>query len=62
MTFQRFNGDALNDGLKWTEGFPIAYQDFKGSLKNRISPIRRWPIPGYWRYLEPEQGKFPGIC
>ena len=24
-TFQRFNGDHLNEGLKWTEGFPIEY-------------------------------------
>ena len=59
MTFQRFNGDALNAGLKWTEGFPIAYQDFKGSLENRNHPdtsIAYFRV--YWRYLEPEQGKF----
>ena len=24
-TFQRFNGDRLNEGLEWTEGFPIEY-------------------------------------
>lgn len=23
-TFQRFNGDALNEGRIWTEGFPLA--------------------------------------
>jgi hypothetical protein len=23
-TFQRSNGDRLNEGLKWTEGFPIS--------------------------------------
>lgn len=34
-TFQRFNGDELNSGVRWTEGFPIAYQEFKGSLKNK---------------------------
>ena len=28
MTFQRFNGDELNEGMGWTEGFPIEYQDF----------------------------------
>ena len=59
MTFQRFNGDALNDGLKWTEGFPIVYQDFKGSLKNKNFPDTSLAyFRVYWRYLEPEQGKF----
>ena len=28
MTFQRFNGDLLNEGSGWTEGFPIDYQEF----------------------------------
>jgi len=27
MTFQRFNGDELNEGKRWTEGKPIVYQD-----------------------------------
>jgi Domain of unknown function (DUF4832)/Beta-galactosidase len=59
MTFQRFNGDALNEGLQWTEGFPIVYQEFKGSLKNKNHPdtsIAYFRV--YWHYLEPEQGKF----
>ena len=59
MTFQRFNGDVLNAGLKWTEGFPIAYQDFKGSLKNKNHPDTSMAyFRVYWRYMEPEQGKF----
>jgi hypothetical protein len=59
MTFQRFNGDALNEGLKWTEGYPIAYQDFKGSLENKNHPatsIAYFRI--YWKFVEPERGKF----
>ena len=59
MTFQRFNGDALNEGQKWTEGFPIAYQEFKGSLENRNHPattIAYFRV--YWRYIEPERGKY----
>ena len=58
-TFQRFNGDALNAGTGWTEGFPIAYQEFKGSLKNPDHPdtsIAYFRV--YWRYIEPERGKF----
>jgi hypothetical protein len=59
MTFQRFNGDQLNEGLKWTEGYPIAYQPFKGSLENPNHPatsIAYFRV--YWRFVEPEQGKY----
>ena len=58
-TFQRFNGDALNEGKNWTEGYPIVYQDFNGDLTNRNFPmtsIAYFRI--YWRFLEPEKGKY----
>lgn len=58
-TFQRFNGDSLNSAYKWTEGFPIVYQDFDGDLKNIDHPqtsIAYFRID--WSFLEPEQGKF----
>lgn len=58
-TFQRFNGDTLNTGLKWTEGFPIEYQPFKGDLKNIDHPMTSIAyLRVYWRYLEPEVGKY----
>ncbi len=59
MTFQRFNGDKLNDGKKWTEGYPIVYQEFKGSLKNENHPdtsIAYFRI--YWKFIEPEPGRY----
>jgi hypothetical protein len=59
MTFQRFNGDELNEGSGWTEGFPIDYQNFDGDLTNKDHPattIAYWRI--YWKYLEPEMGKY----
>lgn len=59
MTFQRFNGDTLNDGKEWTEGFPIEYQDFDGNLENKNYPmtsIAYFRI--YWRFLEPKQGEY----
>jgi hypothetical protein len=59
MTFQRFNGDALNEGLRWTEGHPIEYQEFSGSLENKDHPdtsIAYFRI--YWRYLEPKRGEY----
>ena len=59
MTFQRFNGDSLNQGLKWTEGFPIDYQEFKGSLENKNHPatsIAYFRI--YWKFVEPAMGQY----
>ncbi len=59
MTFQRFNGDALNQGLKWTEGYPIAYQEYTGSLENRDHPATTMAyFRIYWRFVEPERGKY----
>ncbi|MBW7997124.1 MAG: DUF4832 domain-containing protein [Candidatus Glassbacteria bacterium] len=54
MTFQRFNGDTLNAGSRWTEGFPIVYQDFDGDLTNEDHPATSlvyWRV--YWRYIHP---------
>ena len=59
MTFQRFNGDALNTGAGWTEGFPIEYQEFDGDLTNQDHPattIAYWRI--YWKFIEPEMGNY----
>ncbi|HLJ13489.1 MAG TPA: DUF4832 domain-containing protein [Bryobacteraceae bacterium] len=58
-TFQRFNGDALNAGESWTEGYPIVYQQFKGDLHNRDYPMTSIAyFRVYWRFLEPEKGKY----
>jgi len=59
MTFQRFNGDSLNEGSGWTEGFPIDYQEFNGDLSNLNYPsttIAYWRV--YWKFMEPEEGKY----
>jgi hypothetical protein len=59
MTFQRFNGDNLNAGSGWTEGYPIDYQNFDGDLTNKDHPattIAYWRI--YWKFLEPEMKKY----
>lgn len=58
-TFQRFNGDELNSGAGWTEGFPIEYQEFDGDLKNKNHPqtsIAYFRV--YWKFVEPEEGKY----
>jgi len=64
-TFQRFNGDKLNDlslnnGQGWTEGYPIDYQEWDGAtLQNENHPdttIAYWRV--YWRFVEPERGRY----
>jgi hypothetical protein len=58
-TFQRFNGDRLNEGLKWTEGYPIDYQKPTGSLTNENHPrtsIAYFRI--YWKFVEPAPGQY----
>lgn len=58
-TFQRFNGDALNAGGKWTEGFPIQSQPWNGSLHNKDYPdtsIVYFRV--YWRFIEPQKGVY----
>lgn len=58
-TFQRFNGASLNAGEKWTEGFPIKYEPFHGSLGNPDYPetsIAYFRV--YWRFVEPEKGVY----
>ncbi len=55
-TFQRFNGDALNEGKKWTEGFPIVYQPDTGSRVNVNHPATSIAyLRVYWRYIQPEK-------
>ncbi len=54
-TFQRFNGDTLNAGHGWTEGYPIEYQTFNGDLTNKGYPqttIAYFRVD--WAFLEPE--------
>lgn len=59
MTFQRFNGDALNEGTRWTEGYPIVYQEFKGNLENKNHPMTSIAyFRVYWKFIEPEPGRY----
>jgi hypothetical protein len=56
QTFQRFNGDDLNPGIRWTEGHPIEYQPFHGDLTNRDYPATTTAyFRVYWRFVEPER-------
>ncbi len=58
-TFQRFNGDELNDGIGWTEGYPIEYQPFDGDLVNKDYPnttIAYFRVN--WRFVEEAPGEY----
>ena len=58
-TLQRFNGDSLNEGTKWTEGHPIVYQPFNGKLAVKDQPMTTIAyFRVYWRFVEPEMGKY----
>ena len=59
MTFQRFNGDALNEGKKWTEGYPVEYQPFDGDVTNEGYPqtsLAYFRI--YWKFVQPEKERY----
>ena len=55
QTFQRFQGDPLNPGLKWSEEGPTAPLAASGAADFPASTIAycRW----FWETLEPEQGR-----
>ena len=56
QTFQRFNGDALNAGVKWSEEGPTEALAANGSavdFPRSTIAYCRW----FWETLEPEQGK-----
>jgi len=58
-TFQRFNGDELNEGIGWTEGLPIEYQPFDGDVTNKNYPqttIAYFRVN--WRFLETEPEQY----
>src|SRR6185437_15109704 len=58
-TFQRFNGDNLNAGTIWTEGFPIKPQPTDGKLRNKDYPMTSIAyFRVYWRFVEPEEGVY----
>lgn len=59
MTFQRFNGDKLNQGKGWTEGLPIEYQPFDGNLENENHPDTSLAyFRVYWKFIEPAKDEY----
>ncbi|HZT69901.1 MAG TPA: DUF4832 domain-containing protein [Terriglobia bacterium] len=57
QTFQRFNGDALNPGLRWSEEGPTTVLQpaaEKPDFPESSISYCRW----FWNVLEPQQGRF----
>jgi hypothetical protein len=57
QTFQRFNGDAINPGTRWSEVGPEAKlkaAETKPDFPAASVAYFRW----FWSQLEPEQGKY----
>jgi len=58
-TLNRFNGDPLNEGTKWTEGYPVQDYPFRGSLEVKGQPMTSIAyLRIYWKFLEPERGEY----
>jgi photosystem II stability/assembly factor-like uncharacterized protein len=58
-TLNRFNGDPLNPGTKWTEGHPIEDYPFQGKLDVAGQPLTSIAyFRVYWKYVEPEMGQY----
>ena len=58
-TLNRFNGDPLNPGTGWTEGYPIPDYPFNGRLEvpgQPLTTIAYFRI--YWKFVEPGMGKY----
>ncbi|MBZ5593812.1 MAG: DUF4832 domain-containing protein [Acidobacteriia bacterium] len=56
-TFQRFNGDAINPGRKWSEQGPtskLPAADVKPDFPDTSIAYLRW----FWSQIEPERGKY----
>ena len=59
MTLNRFNGDTLNEGTGWTEGYPIPDYPFRGQLTVPGQPLTTIAyFRVYWKFVEPEQEKY----
>ena len=59
-TFQRFEGDPLNPGTTWTEGFPPVHgqNPVTEGQDGNYPPSTVAYLRLYWRFVEPVRGQF----
>ena len=57
-TFQRFNGDPINPGERWSEEGPVAFPRAKYKVAPRYLPSTVSYCRWFWCVLEPKEGVF----
>ena len=57
-TFQRFNGDPLNQGTRWSEEGPLTFPPADQDIADAYLPCTVAYCRWFWEAFEPEAGKF----
>ena len=57
-TFQRFNGDPLNEGTRWSEEGPLTFPPEEQPVADRYLPCTVAYCRWFWDVIEPEEGRF----
>lgn len=57
-TFQRFNGDPLNEGTRWSEEGPLEFPPAEKEVADRYLPCTVAYCRWFWEILEPQEGRF----
>ena len=57
-TFQRFNGDALNEGTRWSEEGPLTFPAAERDVAEHYLPCTVAYCRWFWEVFEPEEGRF----
>jgi len=57
-TFQRFNGDPLNEGTRWSEEGPLTFPPARCDVADGYLPCTVSYCRWFWNMIEPEPGRF----
>ena len=57
-TFQRFNGDPLNEGTRWSEEGPLTFPEAPREVADQYLPSTVAYCRWFWVVFEPEEGRF----
>jgi len=57
-TFQRFNGDPLNEGTRWSEAGPLAFPGASCEVAEGYLPCAVAYCRWFWEVFEPQEGHF----
>jgi len=57
-TFQRFNGDPLNEGTRWSEEGPLTFPPAEQPVAEGYLPCTVSYCRWFWDAIEPKEGRF----